>query len=256
MQVLLTFFLITSISFAQNRSANRSPSAADVDAGGRIYRSHCAECHGLKGEGGRGPDLTRGEYRHGSSDAALARTISRGIPGTQMPGIYHDEYQVQQLVAFVRSLAGGGPRTNPPGNAANGSALFRGKGGCAACHAVAGEGGRSGPDLSYIGSMRTPAHLRSSVLEPDKDLSPAWWWVEAAGPAGSWSGLRLNEDTYTIQILDAGDRLVSLEKAKLTRLDIDKRKSRMPSYQGKLSPSEIDDLVAYLYSLQRKARTE
>ena len=54
----------------------------DVAAGGRIYRSHCAVCHGIDGEGGRGTNLTTGMFRHGSSDDDLFKTVSEGIPGT------------------------------------------------------------------------------------------------------------------------------------------------------------------------------
>ena len=92
----LIFYLLTAVLSAQVR--NPYTSREDVAAGARSYRSHCAECHGLKGEGGRGPDLTRGEYRHGSSDAGLFKTIDDGIPGTQMPGIYYEDVQLWQLV--------------------------------------------------------------------------------------------------------------------------------------------------------------
>jgi cytochrome c oxidase cbb3-type subunit III len=236
--------------------ARAAQPADDIAAGGRIYRSHCAECHGLKGEGGRGPDLTRGEYRHGSSDAALARTISRGVPGTQMPGIYHDEFQLSQLVAFVKSLAGAGPREAVPGDAAAGRKFFEGKGGCRQCHLVAGQGGRMGPDLTYVGSARTAAHLRASIRTPDHEISPAWWWYELATKDGrKLAGFRLNEDSYSLQMLDQNENLVSIERPQIRSVSIEKKKSRMPAFAS-LSGTELDDLVAYLRSLERKRGTE
>jgi hypothetical protein len=68
--------------------------------------------------------------------------------------------------------------------------------------------------------------------------------------------LRLNEDTYTIQLLDAQRDLISLQKADLRSLRVENKASPMPSYEGKLSASELDDLIAYLSSLRRKAREE
>jgi mono/diheme cytochrome c family protein len=50
------------------------------------------------------------------------------------------------------------------------------------------------------------------------------------------------------------ENLHSLAKKDLQTLTIDKRKSRMPAYAGVFKASELDDLVAYLYSLQRNAR--
>src|SRR2546426_1512355 len=123
----------------------------DAAAGERLFRLHCAECHGLDGQGGQGPDLTRGVYRHGSTDPALYQTISKGVAGTPMPATSLSDRQVWQIVRDVRGLAGGA-RVTGPGHAATGGKLFRGKGGCAECPMVYGEGGRLGPGLAYIGS--------------------------------------------------------------------------------------------------------
>ncbi len=80
---------------------------ADVEAGAAMFRKDCARCHDATGTGGTGPELTRPAFRHGGSDWALYRTISRGVPGTGMTGIRLDDRGVWQLVAFVRSLSSG-----------------------------------------------------------------------------------------------------------------------------------------------------
>ncbi|MBV6430438.1 MAG: Cbb3-type cytochrome c oxidase subunit CcoP [Bryobacteraceae bacterium] len=255
---LLIWRLLAAAAWSQSAEV-RNPRTApeDVAAGGRIYRSHCAECHGLKGEGGRGPDLTGAEYRHGGSDAALFKTIGNGVPGTQMPGVYYEDHQIWQIVAFVRSLASGGGRLKIAGDPSAGEKIFHGKGGCAGCHMVRGRGGRFGPDLSAIGSSRSPSNLRASILNPSDDLPMRWWIVEATAKSGaSYRGLRLNEDTYTIQLLDFRKDLVSLRKTDLARLHVESKTSFMPAYEGKLAPGEISDLVAYLYGLRGKAREE
>jgi cytochrome c oxidase cbb3-type subunit III len=225
----------------------------DISAGERLFHLHCADCHGPSGQGGYGPDLTRGEYRHGSTDEGLLHTIAAGVPGTRMPATSLSDHQLREIVAYVRSLAGGA-RVAIAGDAQAGEKLFSGKGGCTKCHMIRGAGGSLGPDLTHIGSQRAPDHLRTSILQPDEEISAEFWTVDASDKNGqTYSGIRLNEDTYTIQILDLNENLYSLAKADLRSLTVDKKKSRMPKYQGVFTPSELDGLVAYLYSLQKNA---
>jgi putative heme-binding domain-containing protein len=242
---LLLLHLTTSeIARAQNNSA----------AGDRLFHLHCAECHGPTGQGGYGPDLTRGEYRHGSTDEALFHTIATGVPGTRMPATSLSDRQLREIVTYVRGLAGG-TRVSVAGDARAGEKLFGGKGGCTKCHMIRGEGGSLGPELTYVGSQRAPKHLRTSILQPDEEISPEFWAVDAIDKDGNtYSAIRLNEDTYTIQILDLRENLHSLNKVDLRSLAIKKKKSRMPSYGEVFTSSELDDLVAYLYSLQKNAR--
>ena len=101
----------------------------DNSAGERLYHLHCAECHGSNGQGGYGPDLTRGEYRHGSSDEALFHTIATGVPGTRMPATSLSDRQLRQIVSYVRGLAGAA-RVAAAGDERAGEKLFRGKGTC------------------------------------------------------------------------------------------------------------------------------
>ena len=242
--ILLLHFIADGIARAED----------DDSAGERLFRLHCAECHGLDGQGGRGPDLTRGLYRHGSTDQALYQTISQGVTGTPMPATSLSDRQLLQIVKYVRGLANSA-REAVSGDAAAGERLFAGKGGCPKCHMVRGEGGRLGPDLTYIGSLRAPANLRASILRPDKEIDPAYWAVEAVDKDGKiYSGIRLNEDSYSIQLLDVDEDLYSLPKKDLQTLTVDKKKSRMPAYAGVFTARELDDLVAYLYTLQRNAR--
>jgi len=250
--LIAAFFLtwITAGGADEPENTNPHTTPEDVAAGGRIYRSHCIECHGRDGTGGRGPDITRGDLRYGNSDAALADTISTGIPGTAMPLFFFNGKQLWQIVAFVQSLQREEP--SPPGDPAAGAALFRGKGGCLACHMVDGQGGRQGPDLTTVGARRSLRHLRSAILEPDQWVSPQDWKIQAKTRGGvSVVGIRLNEDTHSLQLLDSGDTLVSLVKSDLESYRIIKASS-MPPYAGQLSPSEVDDLIAFLYTLRGK----
>jgi putative heme-binding domain-containing protein len=223
---------------------------ADVAAGSKIFRSHCAECHGMNGEGGRAPRLTTGVFYHGSTDADLTRNITDGIPGTAMPGVFFSEIQVAQIVAYVRSLSAARRSQPPPGNEQAGARLFREKG-CIGCHLVRGEGGVNGPDLSYIGSQRPVEHLRQAILDPNASVLREFWTARITLENNrQHSGFIMNEDTHTIQILSASDGLQSLAKRDFRKFEVDKA-SAMPSMKDQLSAAEVNDLVRYMWSLQR-----
>ena len=63
------------------------------------------------------------------------------------------------------------------------------------------------------------------------------------------AGRRLNEDTYTVQLIDADGRLRAFDKAELRSFTV-LTESPMPVYGDQLSPEELADLVAYLVSLK------
>jgi putative heme-binding domain-containing protein len=233
--------------FGQQDARSSRATAEDIAAGAKTFRSHCATCHGLHGEGGRGPNLAAGPFYHGNSDAELLANISDGIPGTEMPGIFYTTDRLRQIVAYIRSLNTAAER--PAGDAGRGAALFGSKG-CVRCHRVGGQGGRLGPDLSEIGKSRPPEHLRESVLDPDAQVQPRYWVASLRDASGARvQGYIMNEDTYTLQLIDMSEDLRSFDKVALTDYTLDKH-SRMPSYRGTLNNGELNDLVAYLSSLR------
>jgi putative heme-binding domain-containing protein len=244
---------LLSVVAAQGQISNPHATAADRAAGAKIFRSHCAPCHGVKGTGGLGPNLTTGSFFHGGSDADLYRNIGEGIAGTAMTGVFFDGAQVWQIVAFVRSLSQTAAPGSVAGNAGRGEQLFR-RQGCIGCHLVRGEGGVKGPDLSVIGSQRSAEHFRESILDPNAKVSPEFWVAKIITKDGaSHSGFVMNQDTYMVQILDFSKGLQSLSRSDFKDFGID-RSSAMPSYRGKLSETELDDLVSYLVSLKRRSQ--
>src|SRR4051794_41175265 len=151
--LLAAFLFATAIAPPLVRSDTSVP---DVRAGADLFVSECAGCHGRDGTGLRGPDLTRGLFRHGADAAALFRTIGGGIPASPMPGALsmHSEQAVWQLVAYVQSLSRTVNQAPPEGDADAGQILFETRGRCLTCHTVDGRGEFSGPGLSGIGRLR------------------------------------------------------------------------------------------------------
>lgn len=202
----------------------------------------------MNGEGGRGPNLANGVFYRGSTDAAILDNISNGIQGTEMPGLFYSEDRVRQVVAYVRSL-NADASSQSGGDAAHGAAVFQ-KSGCPNCHRVNGHGGRMGPDLTRIGQSRSREHLRQAVVDPGSDVRQRYWVVRAKDAAGRpVEGFLMNEDTYTVQLIDMKSSLHSLAKAELQDYRVEKI-SKMPSYKGKIEGDDLRDLVAYLSSLR------
>jgi mono/diheme cytochrome c family protein len=63
------------------------------------------------------------------------------------------------------------------------------------------------------------------------------------------NGRRLNEDTYSLQVIDEKERLRSILKSDVRDYTIAKT-SPMPSYAKTLTPDELADLLGYLLSLK------
>ncbi len=106
------------------------------------------------------------------------------------------------------------------------------------------------PNLSDIGSQRSPGSRQRSLLDPTSQMMPINRPVRLVKKDGTIiNGRRLNEDTYSIQLVDDKERLHSVLKADLKDFTIAKT-SPMPSYKGTLSSDEIADVLGYLLSLK------
>jgi cytochrome c oxidase cbb3-type subunit 3 len=206
-----------------------------------------------------GPPLAVPRLSRARDAAALLKVIEHGIDGTEMPPARGTARELAALAAWVGKLSEQ-PREPVPGDPGRGARLYAGKGGCATCHAIGGHGGALGPDLTDIGLRRGPSHLRTALVQPeavvprsfspyraDVSLSQNFLQVRAVTLTGTeLTGVRVNEDTFSIQLRDATNRVHSFWKSELRELHKDWGRSPMPSYAAALSPSELDDLVAFL----------
>jgi putative heme-binding domain-containing protein len=252
LQTTVVLVLLQGVASAQLLTLDHPGqySQEDISRGGLLYNAQCVQCHGRDGEQISGIDLRRGVFRRSQSDEELAQAITRGTPGG-MPAFKLDAAELIGIVGFLRA----GFDTSASirvGDAARGRAVFQGKGECATCHRVAGQGPRSAPDLSDIGNARAPAALERSVRDPSSALLPINRPVRIVMRDGrTIRGRRLNEDSHTVQIIDDKEQLLSLMKKDMRSFDVAKE-SAMPTFAGKLSDSEIADVVAYLLTLKKQ----
>jgi putative heme-binding domain-containing protein len=235
--------------------ANPYTTAADLEAGRKLYIGRCGHCHGVNGEGGRGAALNTGRFKHGASDRELFLVIRNGIPNTEMPGTFnYPELEIWRMVAYVRQLSRQGAPEPATGDPAAGALVYQ-KNACASCHSIDGKGSFLGPDLSDIGAKRAVRHLRESIVEPSADLPLDYRTVEVISVTGkSSSGIHLNEDEYSIHLRDMKGDLRSFMKSEIKEIKLP-RESLMPDYKS-LSKADLENLVGYLSSLRQTRRAQ
>jgi putative heme-binding domain-containing protein len=257
------------LSAAERPPATRSTAtsqeaklAPQIENGKATFRNACSFCHGLNAEGGsRAPSLVSGHLNHGDTDDAMLASILHGIPGTAMPANDIDELEAHDVIAYLRSLQKLAAAI-VTGNAGAGRKLFFGQAVCSRCHMVSGQGGRLGPDLSRVGAMRPRDYLVESIRTPDAVIAerfvttdfgvnpPTYELVTVTTRQGTkFSGVTLNEDSFSLQFMDDREQYHSWPKSELQSIVHEKR-SPMPAYDPQqLSDAQLDDLLAYLISL-------
>ncbi len=222
---------------------------ADIAYGARLYASKCITCHGAQGDGIGGVNLRSGRFRNAVIDRDLERFIRAGSPAG-MPAFMLDNAEMAGIIAYLRNMNAFDSAAVKTGDADRGRAIFEGKGGCTRCHRVDAVGSRVAPNLSEIGASRSAGSLQRSLLDPTSQMMPINRPVRVVTKDGTTiNGRRLNEDTYTLQLIDDRERLHSLVKSDLREYAI-ATTSPMPSYKGTLSDDEIADVLAYLLSLK------
>jgi cytochrome c oxidase cbb3-type subunit 3 len=236
------------------RAQQRAPSPAALVQGRQVFSSSCAGCHGLDGRGGeRAPDIAGRREAQRLSNAALARIVHDGVPGTGMPAFrLLGASRIQAVVLYVRSLQGRGQAGRLPGNPEAGKGLFFGKAGCAECHMVAGAGGFIGSDLSNYGATESAEEIRQAILHPEASLDPARKTTVVTTMSGEQlTGIARNEDNFSLQLQTLDGSFHLFIRTDLKSVEHQDR-SLMPSdYSSRLSHAELDDVVSYLMSVAK-----
>ena len=152
------------------------------------------------------------------------------------------------VVATVCGQSSTGPL--PPGNETAGAAIVAGKGDCQSCHRIFGKGSRLGPDLTDIGSLRSPEQLEKSLLDPNAEILPENRFYRVVTRDGTTiTGRLLNLDTFQVMMLDPKEQLRTFTKSDLREHGF-AAGSVMPSFQSTLSRQELADVIAYLLTLK------
>lgn len=158
---LLVFAGLTWAGFESPMSNPAQEKRPEVIAGKRLYNQlNCAYCHQIKGKGGLvGPALDA--LPDTTTDAWLSQHLRDprvDTPGSRMPRMNLLDDEVAALTAYIRSYNPNEPFTPAAPK------LFAEN--CAACHAIGGEGGDLGPDLTEVGAMRDKAYILKYIMDP------------------------------------------------------------------------------------------
>lgn len=228
--------------------------AIAIRQGQNIFRGRCAVCHGIDAKGYRGSDLTSGDWVHGGGDRQIFKTITTGVPGTEMPGNTSlSEDEVWMLVAYLRTLSAPGGPVAERGDAARGSELFWAASGanCGRCHMIGPRGGRLGPNLSRIGASRSASALEREIRRPGEVIPVGFETTTVTTRDGrKIRGVRKNEDTFSVQVMTPAEDILSFAKPEVT-VDTEPLRSLMPAYgPERMSDGDLHDIVRYLRTLR------
>jgi putative heme-binding domain-containing protein len=219
-----------------------------IRAGGALFGARCAQCHGGDAKGITGPDLTL-LWASGASDDRVFQTIQTGVLGSIMPSSAAPDLEIWAMVAYVKSISTVPEFDNDRGDARRGEEIFSTT--CTRCHSVNGAGGRLGPDLSRIATIRSRDMLIRSIRDPSASMAVGYRPVTVVTRDGERvRAVTKGEDAFSIQILDTRGRLQGYVKADVQEV-IREERSLMPQFgPDRLSDEELDDLLQYLGTLR------
>jgi len=232
----------------------QNPAAGNADGPARqaakaTFESVCAGCHGLDGHGGeRGPDIVSRREVVRKSDADVVAVLKEGKVSAGMPAFgRYGEKQLWALVAYLRSLQGGGQQKTLAGDPIAGKTLFSGKAKCSECHMVEGKGGFFASDLSAYANLKTADDLRAAIVARNMNRDPRTGPVRATlADRTVLTGMPRNEDNFSLQLLTPDGTLHLLNKATIVELTRLGRSAMHSDYGRTLSASEIDNLIGFL----------
>jgi cytochrome c oxidase cbb3-type subunit III len=229
----------------------------DIAMGKQLYAANCASCHGVDATGQLGPNLHGVVQRRGEQGVfGIVRNGMGGMP----PVMSINDRRVWQVIGYLRTLGESSSTEAATGDPIKGKAVYEANG-CATCHTIGTQGGSVGPQLTAIGRSRAPKYLHDFLLDPGKSPPSDMTLPERAANTGyllvrvvtneghEMTGIRVNEDTFTITLRDVAGHFYTYDKSKLKTITPEPGKSVMPTYSH-LSATDLDNLVAYLSSLK------
>jgi PQQ-dependent dehydrogenase (methanol/ethanol family) len=226
-------------------SAQNPAPAADVR---QTYDKLCGGCHGIDARGTQqGPGLAGNPGVRRRSLQNLRNVIREGIPAAGMPPFDLPAPTLDALAALVASLNASAAETAVSGDPAAGKQLFFGKGGCASCHMVFGQGAPVGPDLSEIARDRTVDQLRESLLKPESQIASGYGQVTLQLRDGrTLRGFARNRTRFEVAVQELDGRIHPLSLDQVAQIT-EEKSSPMPAL--KASDEELQNVIAFLSSL-------
>jgi putative heme-binding domain-containing protein len=238
-----------------------------IGEGEKFYNEACTACHGKDGAGGElGPPVAAQNRRYLRRTAnEIFDAIKAGIAGTQMPpfsGQFNDD-QIWRLTAYIWGLRGTAIDTPATGNVANGEAIFWSKGTCGSCHMIKAKGSILGPDLSNLAGTRKVQNIVDALTKEehrimadggthDTTLLPISTYqpVRVTTSDGKViSGILKNEDSFSLQVLGKDDLNIHRFRRKDVKVFYDPQSLMPHDWDKRLSPTEFQDLIAFLTRL-------
>jgi cytochrome c oxidase cbb3-type subunit 3 len=247
------FFVLSVLSISilqarQNISSDHDSKAAPA-AGRTTFNSSCAGCHGLDGTGSdKAVDISGSTRVRHLSDDQLSSIISNGVPGTGMPAFRSlNARQVRAVVEYLRSLQGKAEGRTLTGDPKRGKEIFFGKGDCSACHAISGQGGFLGPDLTEHGGTSSADAIRDEIVRAPRVPSMGYRTAVLTTESGErLEGLVRNEDNFSVQLQTKDGNFHFFKKTDLPSFDRQDGSLMPADYRSRLSDGELNDLASYL----------
>lgn len=228
------------------------------DVGKRTYTSACTSCHGLDGRGTeRAPNIANNPKIRALSNAEIAKIISNGLPESGMPAFRTlSDVQVRSIVRYLRTLPREGGAALSSGNPDRGKDVFFGKGSCSSCHAVAGQGGFLGPDLTSSGYLLSAKDILDAIVKPNRIVRSGYKRAVVTTQTGDKVlGLVRNEDNFSVQLQDEDGTYHLFQKSDLQNLEYLSQPLMPTDYGTHLTPDELNDLVSFLLRASAGGKT-
>lgn len=120
-------------------------------------------------------------------------------------------------------------------------------GNCASCHALKGQGGRIGPDLSGI-AAKGVRFVEDSILRPAKSITPGFeTWAVVEKDGRKTIGLKTKESAAEVEITKATGEKLTIAKAEIKEMEQDKGASVMPDNLNEaMTVKDLQDVLAYM----------
>jgi PQQ-dependent dehydrogenase (methanol/ethanol family) len=229
--------------------AQTPPSAAPVGDIKQTYAKLCSGCHGADALGTQqGPGLAGNPWVRRRSLQSLRNVIRNGVPAAGMPPFDLPSATIDALAAMVVSLNAVAAESTVPGDRKAGSQFFFGKGQCASCHMISGEGAPVGPDLSNIAREMTVDQIREALLQPAARIAPGYELLTLRlRGGGTLRGFERSRTKFDIAVQDLHGKIRPLSLDHVVRTDTNSKQSHMPAV--KAEAAELQNLISYLSSL-------